>query len=33
MLNTKDKHGSSSLQLLDDDGSALSRVISCPLWQ
>ncbi|KAJ4450798.1 hypothetical protein ANN_02228 [Periplaneta americana] len=28
------KHGSSSLQLLDDDdGSALSLVILCPLWQ
>jgi hypothetical protein len=33
MLNTKDKHGSSSLQLLDDDGSALSLVILCPPWQ
>lgn len=32
-LNTKDKHGSSSLQLLDDDGSALSLVILCPPWQ
>jgi len=33
MLNTKDKHGSSSLQLLDDDGLALSLVILCPPWQ